>query len=102
MVYTLKSLIKKNNLPRSQRPTSADTLHKSVKVEPSSFSLKSQLKCHEVEKLSTTPCAKMEPSCHLLHLCCMNQNDLLSVSFMTFSEITKELMPSNCGVGEDT
>ena len=57
MVYSLKSL-RKNNLPRSQGPTSHDTLGNNVGTEPGSFSLTSQLKRPEVEKLCTTTLCK--------------------------------------------
>ena len=96
MVYSLKSLIKNNNnLPRSQGPMSNDTIGINVGMEPGSFSLTSHLKCHEVEKLSTTTLCKdgalWSSTSSLLHV----SDDLLSISLMTFSEIAKDLMLSN-------
>ena len=81
---------------------SDDTLGNNVGMEPGSFSLTSQLKCHEVEKLSTTTLCKdgalWSSTTSLLHL----SDNLLSISLGTFSEIAEELTLSNCGPGEDS
>ena len=81
---------------------SDDTLGNNVGMEPGSFSLTSHLKCHEVEKLSTTTLCKdgalWSSTASLLHV----PDDLLSISLVTFSEIAKEFMHSNYGPGKES